>query len=181
MLSRDEIDAELRTWNPFIWRTANRLARKYRTDPDDVANEIRLQWVRAGRTFDRSRGVKFATYAHRLSVLKAVAFCRREAFRGMRVTEGERGRFPRVVSTTRRRGRRGLVVDLAGRPAADPVADFWERMLTGLPPRQAEAVLLRFREELEPGEAAERMGISTTHVLQFLDTAIAHILARVPA
>lgn len=124
-------------------------------DRDDLYQEAVLGFYDARRTFDKSRGFQFNTYARHWSARRMFRFLMRETKR-----RGKRVEFPGEV---------------ANRPDRSPAAlpdEFWERAEKLLVGRQYEVLSLRYREGLTMRQTAVRMGVGCSRVGQIEEKAL---------
>lgn len=181
-LTAAELAVELKRWNALIWRTAKQLARRFPgVDVDDIAGEVGLAWVEAGRRFDPARGVMFNSYANKRGYWQGKKFCLREKFRDLAgVDHDGHTAFPRYAALCYdREDGRGVRGDLLPdrRPASPEWSSptWWEEVLAGLPPDEAKALELFYRHEVSVVNIAARMGKDRDRVRELIGRGLARL------
>lgn len=184
-LTDQEAAELLANYRRMVWYLAYRIRCRFPWAPiDDLASEIQTAFVEASRSFDpTSRGgvERFGLYARKAGVRAGYAFCLTERFRGMKVRGGKgtrrKARPPGFVSLENPLpGQDEAVVGdlLAAREPGEPVGDqdaWWRAAAAALTPRQAEVLVLRYRDGLTQWEIAGRLGISQAAVWKRLTEA----------
>ncbi len=183
-LTRDETEAALAANEGLMRHIAYRWwRRRPGIDPEDVYAEVRAGFVHAAARADPARPGSFAAYAAQWGDEFARKFLRRELAGGLRfpVRDGWRRFRPHSMSAAVTEGHDSPLAFVPAREEAEPAEypdDFWQRAVAGLTARQAEVLMLSFRDGLTLEEIGERFGVSRQAVCHCRTAAIRRLRRR---
>lgn len=187
-------------YDRLAWRIALRHRHRLQagSDFDDLAQVCRQYVYRAALRWDRTRGVCFMTYAWRSVISGINRHLVLERRRGLTAV-GDSSRLPgrpkpRAVgvfnethaeSVLAAGGASATLAEFAVAPEAGDGGGygrlsvrFWERVVVGLTPNEAAALVLRYRDGLTLQAAGERMGLSKERIRQLCVRAVQKIRER---
>jgi DNA-directed RNA polymerase sigma subunit (sigma70/sigma32) len=146
---------------------------------DDLYAEARAGFVIAAARFDPSRGVRFGTYAVWWARARLARFLRRESAGGLHVP-ADHGWVPLPVASLDAGRLADSIEGRAGPAAPGGTPGWWDWALGGLPARERDMLLPRFRDGLTLGAVGRRYGISRERVRQVTNKALATLRGRRP-
>lgn len=146
----------------MVWFIARKVCPRNRPDLlDDIASEVRLQFLKATATYNDESEAKFTTYAYRATLLRALTMLARERLRGIYVPDGKVRKCdvqPPVDYVRDIREHRPLDIPAPKQePQFEVPPDFWDKIKRRLSPVEYELIWLMYKEGLSGVEASKRM------------------------
>jgi len=180
-LTSQQVNELLTQYEPMTWWIARRVmgADASPDDLEDCAAEVRLQFVRAARRYDPTRGVQFGTYAYRLAHHYARRWKHYQRRRGVHVPPNLYGRGgPSVVDLDAGSDECHSRVEQL---TSNDAADIWGILARILTTKQLEVLRMRYLNGMTLPDIAARRGCSRANVHCVLTTAIARVRRFAPS
>jgi RNA polymerase sigma factor (sigma-70 family) len=147
-------------------------------DLEDCAAEVRLQFVRAARRYDPTRGVRFSTYVFRLAHSYAFLWKHRQRGRGVYVPQylgGQGG--PRVIDLDAADSGCCLRTD---QPAGNDTVAIWAALARVLTTKQLEVLRMRYLNGMTLHAIAAQRGCSKANIQCLVSAAFARVRRLAP-
>lgn len=181
-LTDDEVVELLSRYDRMIRWIARRTMGQYANadDMDDCVSEVQLQFFRAARRFDPSRGIKFSTYVYRLAHICAQKWKMNVRARGMRLPGTLRGTAVKMQSLMPSDERNEYTLATKDPEIRDDLTSLWSQLRSILTDRQIAILRHYFVDGENCRKIGKRYGCTRTNVFLIIKTALARIKQSAP-